>query len=108
MIIGYICYDLLTAVQMYELIEIVAPKIMDKWEQLAYCMTYEPGEVEAFKKDTNDLTECCMELFSNWLTTDHGPMPKTYQTLLNHVKKVSDLAAASETIKKELIRGRNK
>ena len=99
---------LLTVAQMYELNEIVAPKIMGKWEQLAYCMRYEPGEVKAFKKDTNDLKECCMELFSNWLTTDHGPTPKTYQTILNHIKKVKDLAAASKGIKKELIRGRNK
>ena len=98
---------LLTATKMHELIEVVAPKIMDKWERLAYTMRYEPGEVKAFKKDTHDPIECCMELFSNWLTTDHGPTPKTYQTLLNHIKKVKDLAAASEAIKKELIKGRD-
>ena len=99
---------LLTVAQMHELIEIVIPKIMDKWERLAYCMRYKPGEVKAFKKDTNDLKECCMELFSNWLTTDHGPTPKTYQTLLNHIENVKDLAAASEAIKKELTKGRNR
>ena len=97
---------LLTVAQMHELIEVVAPKIMGKWEQLAYCMRYEPEEVEAFKKDTNDLRECCMKLFSNWLTTDHYPTPKTYQTLLNHIEKVKDLAATSEAIKKELTKGR--
>ena len=92
---------------MHELTEVVAPKIMDKWERLAYTMRYEPGEVKVFKKDNHDPIECCMELFSNWLTTDHGPTPKTYQTLLNHIKKVKDLAAASEAIKKELIKGRD-
>ena len=98
---------LLTATKMYELTEIVAPKIMGKWEQLAYCMRYEPGEVETFKRDSNDPKECCMKLFSNWMTTDHGPTPKTYQTLLNHIEKVNDLAAASEAIKRKLIKGRD-
>ena len=98
----------LTVAQMHELIEIVAPKIMDEWERLAYCMRYEPGEVKAIMKNTNDPKACCMELFSNWLTTDHGPTPKTYQSLLNHIEKVKDLAAASEAIKKELIKGRNR
>ena len=92
---------------MHELNEVVAPKIRDIWERLAYCMRYEPGEVEAFKKDSHDSNECCMKLFTNWLISDHGPTPKTYQTLLSHIKKVKDLAAASEAIKKELIKGRN-
>ena len=99
---------LLTVAQMYELNEIVAPKIMGEWEQLAYCMRYEPGEVEAFKRDSNDPKKCCMKLFRNWLTTDHDPIPKTYQTLLNHIEKVNDLATASEAIKRKLINSRNK
>ena len=91
---------------MYELNEFVAPKVMHNWEQLAYCMRYEAREVKAFSKDSQDPKECCMKLFSNWLETGHGPIPKTYQTLLNHIKKVNDLAAASEAIERKLIQGR--
>ena len=93
---------------MYELIEIVIPKIMTQWETLAYCMRYKPSDVKGFRVDFQDHKQCCKELFSNWITTDNGPKPKTYQTLLNHIKKVTDIAAESDTIKEELIQGRKK
>ena len=99
---------LLTAAQMHELTEIVIPKIMAEWEAVAFCMRYEPNDVEGFRADSQDLKQCCKKLFSNWIATDHGPKPKTYQTLLNHIKEVKDLAVVSDAIKEELIKGRNK
>lgn len=90
--------------QMFELLEIVAPRVMAEWDSLAYCMKYRPEEVEAFKKNaSSDLKECCKNLFLNWLTTGHDPKPKTYQTLLRHIKKINNLTAASEAIERELI-----
>ena len=94
--------------QMFELIEIVAPKIKAEWESLAFCMRYTPADVAAFKKDAKDLKECCGNLFNNWVTTGHGPKPKTYQTLLKHIKKIDNLTAASEAIEKDLIEGKDK
>ena len=93
---------------MWELTEIVIPNVMAEWEKLAYRMRYKPQEVEAFKKDSHDLKGCCMKLFSDWLSTGHGPTPKTYQTLLNHVKQIKDLTTASEEIERELIQGKDK
>ena len=99
----------LTEVQMWELIEFVIPKIMDNWENLAYCMRYAPGEVQTFKTGGfYDPKECCKKLFIDWITTGHGPTPKTYQTLLNHIKKINDLTAASEVIERDLIQGKDK
>ena len=88
---------------MFELTEIVAPKIMAEWESLAFCMRYTPADVAAFSKDAKNSRECCRNLFNNWVTTDHGPKPKTYQTLLKHIKKINNLKAASEAIEKDLI-----
>ena len=99
---------LFTEAQMHELTEIVAPKVMAEWERLAYCMRYGPEKVKAIRKESHDLRECCMKLFHDWLTTGHGPEPKTYQTLLNCIKKIKDLITASEEIEKELIQGRDK
>ena len=96
---------LLSDVQMWALIQIVIPRIKAEWEDLAFCMKYEPNDVNAIKIESNNLKECCRKLFANWLSTNHGPTPKTYQTLLQYIKKVEDLAAASETIEKELIQG---
>ena len=99
---------LLIEAQMFELTEIVIPKIMDKWERLAYRMRYKAREVEVFKKDSHDLRECCTKLFIDWLETGHDPTPKTYQTLLHYIKQIKDLTAASEEIERELIEGKGK
>ena len=96
---------LLSGVEMWELIQIVIPKIKAEWRNLAFCMRYKPEDVNAFQKVSQSLEECCQKLFENWLTTSHGPIPKTYQTLLNHIRKVDRLAAASKAIEKELIEG---
>ena len=93
---------------MWELTEIVAPKVMAEWESLAYCMRYSPEEVRAFRRGSEDLKERCKMLFDDWLTTAHGPKPKTYLTLLKHIKKIGNLTTASEAIEKELIKGKKK
>ena len=91
---------------MHELTEIVVPNVKANWDNLAYCMRYNTREVEAFRKDSQDLKECCMKLFTNWLETGHGPTPKTYQTLLNHIKEIEDLSTASEEIERNLVKGK--
>ena len=93
---------------MYELTEIVIPKIMTHWKRLAYRMRYSFRDVEAFDKEGRNLHECCEKLFGNWLETGHGPTPKTYKTLLQHIKNIDELTAASEEIERELIKGENK
>ena len=90
---------------MWELIDIVIPKVKAHWRWLAYCMRYD-SDIESFNKEGSDLDERCEILFRNWLNTSHGPTPKTYQTLLNHIKKVDKLSTASEEIEKELIKGK--
>ena len=98
---------LLIEARMFELIKFVIPKILAEWETVAYSMRYDPNDIQAFKKDTHDANEWCKKLFINWITTSHGPIPKTYQTLLHHIKKIDNLKAASEAIEKELIKGKN-
>ena len=93
---------------MYELFKTVIPKVKAHWQKLAYAMKYDIGEVDAFDKKGRDPKECCEKLFINWLTTGHGPTPKTYETLLKYIKKIDDLTAASEEIEKELIKGNDK
>ena len=101
-------YDTFIEVQMWELTEIVIPKIKTHWDELAFSMRYGISDVEAFDKEGKDLHERCKKLFVNWLTTNHGPEPKTYEILLQHIKKVSNLTIAAETIEKELIESNDK
>ena len=79
---------LLPKPQMWELINIVIPRVKAHWKDLAYCMRYD-SEVESFNKEGSDLHERCEKLFKNWLDTSHGPTLKTYQTLLKYIKKVN-------------------
>ena len=97
-------HNLLEA-EMWELIDVVIPKIKVHWKYLAYRMRYNRGDVAAFEKDSKDLKGCCKKLFNNWLETGHGPEPKTYHTLLMCIKDVDNLTAASKIIEEELIKG---
>ena len=55
----------ITEPQMFELTEIVIPKIKAEWESLAYCMRYTTQEVKGIKKDSKDSAECCKNLLDN-------------------------------------------
>ena len=90
---------------MYELIKTVIPKVKAYWQKLAYAMKYDIAEVDPFDREGRDVEERCRKMFTNWLTTSHGPTPKTYETLLKYIKKIDNLTAAHEEIKKELIKG---
>ena len=92
---------------MWELERFVIPKVKAEWKDLAYCMRYQPEEVEAFRKDSKDLQECCEKLLTDWLTTSHDLKPKTYKRLLKYIKKIDKLTAVSKTIEKNLIKGKS-
>ena len=97
----YHCIPL--APEMWTLIKIVIPKVKASWINLAYSMGYSVNAVRGFEGDGRNLDEQCRKLFEDWLTTGHGHTPKTWQTLLDHLKQVDDLTAAVEEIEKELI-----
>lgn len=92
---------------MWILINIAIPKIKAKWKDVAYSMGYNIYEVNAIETESRNLKECCEKLFYNWLTTKHGPTPKTWQTLIECLKQVDELTAAVEEIEKELINCKN-
>ena len=92
---------------MFELTQIVIPKIKAEWETLAYCMRYTVEEVNGFKRDSQDSSEYCKILLTNWISTGHGPNPKTYLTLLKCIKKIDKLTAVSKAVEEELTKGSN-
>ena len=88
---------------MWDLINIVIPKVKASWVELAYSMGYSINAVRGFKEDGRDSDEKCCQLFEDWLTTGRGCTPKTWQTLLQRIKQINELTAAAEEIEKELI-----
>ena len=87
---------------MWDLIKIVIPKIKADWNRLAYSLGYDIAAVKAIERDCTDSEQCCEKLFEDWLTTEHGVAPKTWRTLLQHIKEVASLFAAADDIKKQL------
>ena len=87
---------------MWNLIKIVIPKIQADWEDVAYSMQYDVATVEAFKEHCHDGKKCCRKLFEDWLNSSHGTTPKTWSKLLERIKEVDSLHAASKNIVKEL------
>jgi len=91
---------------MWKLTKIVVPQIMAHWEDVAYnSLHYDVPTVAAIDaKHKGDPKKCCQELFKDWLSTDNGINPKTWQTLLKQFKQVEELAASVENIENQIIR----
>ena len=87
---------------MAEIIKIVVPRIQAEWEKVAYILRYSIPAVKAIKENHQNLEKCCLNLFADWLSTDHGAGPKTWSTLIKKLREVEDLAAATNEIIDEL------
>ena len=87
---------------MCDLITIVIPRIQAEWKIVAYFLRYNIAAVEAFKKDGHDSQQCCIKLFEDWLKSSRGVTPKTWSKLLERIKAIDSLKAASEEIETEL------
>ena len=89
--------------QMGDIVTFVIQNVKASWKDIAYVLKYDIPVVKAIGQNhQNDVKECCQELFENWLTTDHGVKPKTWSTLLTHLKKLEELSAAIEAIEEQL------
>ena len=90
---------------MGDLNKIVVPKINANWEDVAYALYFKIHTVESItSKHNENPKKCCRELLKSWLSTSNGVGPKHWSTLLNTLKDIEELAAATEEIIKELIK----
>ena len=81
---------------------IVIPEVKAYWKDLAFSMEYKIREVKTMERDGQDSGERCSLLFEDWLDTNHGCTPKTWQNLLDRIKDVDELTVAAEHIKQQL------
>ena len=88
---------------MFDLTNIVIPRIMDKWEYVAEAFRYNLATIEVIKASgCGDVRRSCREFFKNWLTTNNGANvgPKVWSTLLDTLKKVTEI---SDDIIKDIV-----
>ena len=90
---------------MWQLNKFVVPQIKAHWEDVAYnSLHYDIPIVDGIKeKHKNDPKKCCQELLKDWLSTDRGVGPRTWETLLKQLKEVPELTASVENITKQLL-----
>ena len=89
---------------MWDIISIVIPRIKAKWDYVAYSMKYSISAVNAFKKDSSDSGQSCLNVFEDWLSTPNGITPKTWHTLLDRLKAVDGLQAEAEDIERKAMK----
>ena len=89
---------------MWTLKKLVIPEVMADWEDLAFSMGYKNAQIKAIKRDGKDVSEQCTKLLQDWLDTNHGWTPKTWEKLLERIKDVDQLYAAADRIKEGLLR----
>ena len=81
----------------------VIPKVAAWWKNVADHLEYEIETIELIEqKHQKDVERCCDGLIRDWLTTNHGVGPKTWDTLLEKLKEIEHLTAATEKIEMEL------
>ena len=88
--------------EMADINRIVIPRIQAEWEDVAYALRYKISRIKAIKENNQNSKKCCRELFIDWLSTDHGAGPRTWATLIEKLKEVEDLTAATNEIIDEL------
>ena len=85
-----------TVPKMFDLTNIVIPKIINKWEYIADALQYDLATIIAIKeKGRGDPNICCREFFQDWLMTNNGSKsgPKLWSTLFEALKKVDQISA---------------
>ena len=89
---------------MWQLCKIVVPQIMPHWEDVAYIsLHYDMATVERIEAShKGDSKKCSKALLKDWLSTNNGVGPKTWETLLKQLKEVEELTASVEEIQKKI------
>jgi len=79
------------------------------WKDVAYALWYKIAAVDKIEANSQDPKKQCQDFFQDWLQTNNGGQagPKTWETLLNAIKKLEELTRAREKIMTELGIGLN-
>ena len=75
---------------------------MNHWKDVAHSLCFNTSEIAEIEKRGTDPMHRCNILFEDWLTTDHGVTPKTWETLLKHLGKIEKLSDKVEEIRKQI------
>ena len=89
---------------MWQLYKFVVPLIIPHWEDVAYIsLHYDVAAVERIETShKGEPKKFCQVLLKDWLSTNNGVGPKTWDTLLKQLKEIDELVASVEEIETNL------
>ena len=88
---------------MKDLHKTVFPKIAAEWKIVADYLNYDIPTINLIAETgKEDPMKCCIELFTDWLSTDNGLAPKTWSTLIKTVAEIDQLSGVAEQIENSL------
>ena len=88
---------------MLNVTKIVILKIIPQWKDLSRLLVWmKLLYVGGIESDSRNKTEICEKVFLKWLNSNHGPTPKTWNTLICCIKHIDEFAAAAEKIEDKL------
>ena len=80
--------------------KLVIPRISAEWEQVCKHLEYSIAIKKMISRTNRGLPgECCTALLEDWITTDNGVKPKTWEKLIEVLSEIGSLAMVTEQIK---------
>ena len=78
----------------------VIPRISADWQTIAAYLEYSIAMKNIINKANRGLPrDCCTQLLEDWISTDNGVKPKTWEKLIEVLSEISSLAMVTKQIK---------
>ena len=78
----------------------VVPRISKEWESLCEHLEYSAALKNIISRTNRGIPrDCCKALLEDWVTTDNGVKPKTWEKLIEVLSEISSLAMVTKQIK---------
>ena len=78
----------------------VIPRVCAEWETVAAYLEYTIPMKKMISRTNRGLPrECCTALLENWISSDNGVKPKTWEKLIEVLSEISSLAMVTKQIK---------
>ena len=85
--------------------KVVIPEVSYCWRTVADYLEYPVAmKKEIEERQRGDPRKCCAELMEDWLTSDRGVGPKTWDKLVSVLKEVGELSSSVTTIEQRLLK----
>ena len=89
-----------TLVDMELVSKYIVPHVSEQWETLCEHLQYSTAVKNIISRTSEGSHDkCCTALLRDWVTSDNGMKPKTWEKLIEVLSEISSLAMVTKEIK---------